>query len=126
METAVDTIILIHDRLSNAVILYMIVIGLWGFVSYFRGEELAGSLGGSFIIGQGLLMVQALFGLVLVLQGARPLDSLHYIYGIVIILLLPFAYTYVHDRYPRPGLLLCSTVALFIAALAFRAIVTGS
>ena len=121
-----DTLILIHDRLSNAVILYMVVIGLWGFVSYFRGEELSGSLGGSFIIGQGLLMAQALFGLILVLQGARPLQSLHYVYGIVIVLLLPFAYTYVRDRYPRQGLLLCSTVALFIAALAVRAIVTGS
>lgn len=120
-----DTIILIHDRLSNAVILYMVVIGLWGFLSYFRGEELGGSLGGSFIIGQGLLMTQALFGLILVLQGARPLESLHYLYGIVIVLLLPFAYTYVRDRYPRQGLLLCSTVALFIAALAVRAIVTG-
>ena len=120
-----DTIILIHDRLSNAVILYMVVIGLWGLVSFIRGEELAGSLGGAFIIGQGLLTAQALFGLVLVLQGARPLESLHYVYGVVIVLLLPFAYTYVRDRYPRQGLLLCSIVALFIAALAVRAIVTG-
>lgn len=121
-----ETLILIHDRLSNAVILYMVVIGLWGFFSYFRGGELGGSLGGSFIIGQGLLMVQAMFGLILVFQGGRPLASLHYVYGTVIVLLLPFAYTFVRDRYPRQGLLLCSTTALFIAALAFRAIVTGS
>ncbi len=121
-----DTLILIHDRLSNAVIFFMIVIGLWGFYSFFRGEELGGSLGGSFVIGQGLLMAQALIGLILVFQGGRPLASLHYVYGTVIVLLLPFAYTFVRDRYPRQGLLLCSTTALFIAALAFRAIVTGS
>ena len=121
-----DTLILIHDRLSNAVILFMIVIGLWGFFGFFRGEELGGSLGGSFVIGQGLLMVQALIGLILVFEGGRPLASLHYVYGTVIVLLLPFAYTLVRDRYPRQGLLLCSTTALFIAALAFRAIVTGS
>jgi len=121
----VDTLILIHDRLSNAVIFFMVVLGLWGFFSFFRGEELAGSLGGAFVIGQGLLMAQALIGLILVFEGGRPLASLHYVYGTVIVLLLPFAYTFVRDRYPRPGLLLCSTAALFIAALAVRAIVTG-
>ncbi|CAA9561099.1 MAG: hypothetical protein AVDCRST_MAG33-1674 [uncultured Thermomicrobiales bacterium] len=120
-----DTLILIHDRLSNAVIFFMLVVGAWGFVSYLRGEELAGSLGGSFVIGQGLLMVQAALGVVLLVQGGRALESLHYVYGTVMILLLPFAYTFVRDRYPRPGLLLCSTAALFIGALAFRAIVTG-
>lgn len=121
-----DTLILIHDRLSNAVIFFMLAIGAWGFVSYVRGEELGGSLGGSFIIGQGLLMGQALLGVILLLDGGRALESLHYVYGTVMVLLLPFAYTFVYDRYPRPGLLLCSTVALFIGALAFRAIVTGS
>ena len=120
-----DTLILVHDRLSNAVIFFMIVIGAWGFVSYLRGGELGGSLGGSFVIGQGLLTVQAVLGVVLLLQGGRALESLHYVYGLVMILLLPFAYTFVRDRYPRSGLLLCSTAALFIGALAFRAIVTG-
>ena len=121
-----DTLILIHDRLSNAVIFFMIVIGLWGFFAFFRGDELGGSLGGSFVIGQGLLTAQALIGLILVFEGGQPLASLHYVYGTVVVLLLPFAYTFVRDRYPRQGLLLCSTAALFIAALAVRAIMTGS
>jgi hypothetical protein len=120
-----DTLILIHDRLSNAVIFYMVAIGLWGYYAYFRGEELGGSLGGSFVIGQLLLIVQAVFGLVLLIMGGQPLESLHYVYGIVCVLLLPFAYTFVRDRHPRPGLLLCSSAALFIGALAWRAIVTG-
>jgi heme A synthase len=121
-----DTLILIHDRLSNAVILYMVAVGAWGMFAYFRGEDLGGSLGGSFIIGQLLIIAQAVFGLILVFMGGRPLENLHYVYGAVCILLLPFAYTFVRDRYPRTGLLLCSSAALFIAVLAFRAIATGS
>jgi hypothetical protein len=46
-------------------------------------------------------------------------------YGIVIVLLLPFAYTFVRERAPRTGLLLCSSAALLIAALAWRATITG-
>ncbi len=121
-----DVMILIHDRLSNAMILYMVAIGAWGLFAYFRGDELGGSLGGSFVIGQLLIVAQAVFGLVLVFMGARPLENLHYVYGTVCVLLLPFAYTFVRERYPRTGLLLCSTAALFIAILGYRAIATGS
>ena len=120
-----DTLILIHDRLSTAVIIYMALIGLWGLVSYVQGLDLGGSLGGAFLIGQGLLIVQVVVGVVLVLLGGRPADSLHYLYGVVILILLPFAFTFVRGRYPRQGLLICSAVALFIAALAVRAIMTG-
>lgn len=121
-----ENLIFVHDRLSNAVILFMVVVGLWGVLAYFRGDDLGGSLGGAFIVGQALLMAQALIGVLIVFQGGRPLESLHYVYGTVIVLLLPFAYTYVRERYARTGLLICSTTALFIAVLAVRAIATGS
>jgi hypothetical protein len=120
-----DTLILVHDRLSNAVILFMAVVGAWGMLAYFRGDDLGGSLGGTFVIGQLLLVAQTVFGVILLFMGGRPLDSLHYMYGIVIVLLLPFAYTFVRERAPRTGLLLCSSAALLIAALAWRATITG-
>jgi hypothetical protein len=51
---------------------------------------------------------------------------LHWLYGLAAVLILPFVWSYVRDRAPRQGLLLYSLVALFIAGLAIRGMVTGA
>jgi hypothetical protein len=121
----VDFVLLMHDRLSISMTLYMVIIGLWGLGSYATGGQLGGSLAGSFVIGQLLIVAQVLLGVVLVLAGYRPGDDLHYLYGVSAILVLPFAYSYLRDRHPRQSLLIYSLLALFVAGLAIRGIVTA-
>jgi hypothetical protein len=115
-----------HDRLATTVMLFMAAVGIWGVVSFARGESLSGSLSGALAIGQALVVAQVALGLVLFADGARSESSTHYLYGITAILITPFAWSYLRDRHPRQALLFYSLVALFIAGLAIRGMATGA
>lgn len=117
---------LFHDRLSITILLFFAVAGLWGLLEYARGGTLSGSIAGALIIGQVLIVIQGLLGMVLFLFGDRPDDLVHLLYGFTAVLVLPFAWSYMRDRAPRQALLLYSLIALFIVGLAIRGITTGS
>lgn len=104
----------------------MFAVGLWGVMSFIGGGSLGGSLSGAMMIGQGLITLQVLLGVALLIGDARPANSMHYLYGVTIVVLLPFAYSYLQRRDPRQALLFFSLAALFIGGLAIRAITTGS
>jgi heme A synthase len=104
----------------------MFAVGIWGVFSFISGGSLGGSLSGAMAIGQILITLQVVLGVALVITGARPGNSIHYLYGITIVILLPFAYSYLQRRDPRQALLFFSLAALFIGGLAIRAITTGS
>jgi hypothetical protein len=118
-----DLIFLLHDRLATTVILFFAIAGLWGLLEFARGGALSGSIAGILIIGQGLVVVQGLLGVVLYLAGYRPATIVHVLTAAIV---LPFLWSYVRDRAPRQGLLLYSLVALFIVGLAIRGMTTGS
>jgi hypothetical protein len=120
-----ETLNLFHDRLSLTVVLFMFAVGLWGLLSFFRGESLGGSLSGAMIIGQILIALQVIFGVALLLGDRRPVDSMHYLYGSAVLIAMPFAYSYLQKRNPRQALLFYSLAALFLGGLAIRAITTG-
>ncbi|MGI8484671.1 MAG: hypothetical protein ACR2OU_10460 [Thermomicrobiales bacterium] len=120
-----STVVLLHDRLATTVVLFFVVVGLWGILEFARGGAIGGNIAGAFIIGQFLIIVQGLLGVVLLVGGDRPNQMLHILYGFTAALVLPFVWSYVRDRAPRQGLLLYSIVALFIVGLAIRGITTG-
>ena len=106
--------------------LFMFAVGLWGLLAFARGEVLTGSIQGALAIGQVLIMIQAGLGVVLVADGIRAMTSVHYLYGITAVMVLPFVWSYLRDRHPRQALLFYSLVALFIAGLAIRGMTTGA
>lgn len=120
-----ETLNLFHDRLSLTVVLFMFALGLWGLLAFLKGESLVGSLSGAFIIGQIVIALQVVFGVALLIGDRRPVDSMHYLYGVTILIVMPFAYSYLQKRDPRQALLFFSLVALFLGGLAIRAITTG-
>jgi hypothetical protein len=105
--------------------LFMAAVGLWGLFTYVRGQSLSGSLAGSLVIGEVLVSVQVLAGVLLLGVGSRPPTSTHYLYGITAILVLPFAWSYMRQRDQRQALLIYSLLALFIFGLAVRGMMTG-
>lgn len=115
-----------HDRLATTVMLFMAAIGLWGMFSFARGQILSGSIAGAVAIGQALVVVQALFGMVLYFDGLRATSVVHYLYGITAVIVTPFAWSYIKERDPRQQLFFYSLTALFIAGLAIRGMATGS
>jgi len=116
---------LLHDRLSITVMLFMAAIGLWGLVSYLRGHAVTSSFAGSLLIGEILIVVQVIAGVAILGAGARPPTTVHYLYGITAILVLPFAWSFFRDRSQRQALLIYSLIALFIVGLAMRGVATG-
>jgi hypothetical protein len=116
---------LIHDRLATTMLLFMAVAGIWGLVAFVRGGTLSGSLAGTFVIGQALIVAQVVAGVVMVVDGSQPSTPVHYLYGLTAILVLPFAWTYLRERDARQALLIYSLLALFVAGLAIRGMTTG-
>jgi multisubunit Na+/H+ antiporter MnhF subunit len=107
-------------------LLFMLALGLWGLVRYLRGGALDGSIAGALVIGWVLIVVQGAMGLIRYIEGPRPADPVHILYGITAALALPFVFTYTRDRNARQALLLYSLVSLFIAGLAIRGMTTGT
>ena len=114
-----------HDRLAITVLLFMAAVGFWGLWSFARGGIMDGSISGALMIGQGLIGVQGLIGLIIFFDGHRPNETVHILYGVAAFVTMPFVWSYVRERHPRQGLFFYSLASLFIAGLAIRGIATG-
>ncbi|MDQ3410998.1 MAG: hypothetical protein M3509_02660 [Chloroflexota bacterium] len=120
-----NILFVLHDRLAVSMVLFMGAAGVWGLIAYARGGRLGGSLAGTFVIGQMLVTLQVLAGVVLAVAGARPAGMVHYLYGVTAVLVLPFAWSFLRERDQRQALLVYSLIALFVAGLAIRGITTA-
>lgn len=115
----------IHGALGNSALLFMLICSVWGLFTALRGRGLSGSYWGALVIGEVLLVVQGLMGAILWLQGRRPPGSIHLLYGILCVIALPAAFTYLRVREGRREALLYGLVVLFTFGLVARAIATG-
>lgn len=120
-----DIVYLLHDRLSTTVMIYFLAVGVWGLLEFARGGVIGGNIAGALVIGQVLVLVQGAFGLALYINGPRPDDPVHILYGATAALVLPFVWSYIRDKAPRQGLLIYSLIALFIFGLAIRGMTTA-
>jgi len=117
---------LLHGRFGTVLILYMLVLGVWAVVNYFRGVGVSGGYRGALIIGEVVAILQFGFGVVLVLLGFQPASSMHFLYGILYPLIIPFVYTYARAQPDRRAMMLYGLATLFLFGLAIRAMATGS
>lgn len=100
-------------------------VGIWGLFTFIRGGRPTSSLAGAFVIGEVLVLIQVLAGVLLLGVGSPRPNPVHYLYGATAIIVLPAAWGYFRDRNPRQGLLIYSLLALFIMGLAIRGMTTG-
>ena len=113
---------LLHDQLSNAVILFALVLGIWGLFKYFRGDGVDGSYLGAVVIGELLIIVQIALGFLLYAGGARPDRSLmHILYGVAAVISFPAVYAYTQGDQSRRAMLIWGVVGLFVFGCAMRA-----
>jgi hypothetical protein len=119
-------IALLHDRLMVTVLLYMLALAAWGLFNYIGGQGISGSYGGALVVGELLLLAEALLGVALLFAGAQPSRfGIHILYGLVAVLCLPGAFAYTRGRDSRWENLVYATVCLFLAGIAIRARQTG-
>ena len=113
----------VHEALGIAVIAVCVAAGVLGFVAYRRG---AGPLvSHALVLAQTVLIAQAAVGLLLLSDGRRAPDRLHYAYGAFALgaVLVPWFYA---PPEARRRLLWFGGSTLLAAALSVRAFMTGS
>lgn len=113
----------LHATLASTIVLYLVLVGVWGLWLGVRGSGPSSSFRGALVIAEGATVVQGLVGVLLALQ--RPLDGIHALYGVALVLALPLAATLVRGRVPRGQSIALGIAALFAAGLAIRGITTG-
>ena len=86
----------VHARLSTTLLLYTLLMAIWGLWRYFRREGVNSSYWGALVILEVLVLLQGLLGVYLWVSGVGELSGyLHVLYGAFNALLLPgiFAFT---------------------------------
>jgi heme A synthase len=114
----------VHQRVAEAVQLLGVVGALWAAWCVFRHVPSPG-LRVYLMLSEAVIVVQAALGIALAVGGHRPHDSLHFLYGPVVLLALPAAML-VGSRSDERGehlALLGGCVAVVLLSL--RAIQTG-
>jgi len=106
-------------------LLITVIVGIWGLVTYFRRQPTSGGYRSLLVITEGVFILQGLIGLGLFLGGRRPHDSLHWLYGVLLVIALPIAATYASGREGRRESLVYGIAGLFMAGLTIRAFGTG-
>lgn len=120
-----ETIGEIHRVLSNTTVLFFLLLGLWGLVRAIRKNGVNGSYLGAMVIAELLFVLQALLGVVLLLNGDRPGRIVHLIYGTFALVALPGLFAYLKGDDSNQAQWYYATGILFLFGIALRAIGTG-
>jgi len=116
---------LLHIGLARACVLFSLIMGLYGLWLFARKQGVGGNFLGIMAVAELLYIAQVAVGGLMYLQGLRPERSVHYLYGIVLIISLPGAYAYLRGRDDRRETLTYGLIGLFLAGVSLRATFTA-
>ena len=77
-------------------------------------------------ITAALGLIQAIVGGLMWLNGARPGDGLHFVYGGIVLLAIPVAYVYSDQAQVRRDIIIMVIAVLAVIGAAIRALMTGA
>lgn len=121
-----DTILEIHRVLSNTIVLFFLLLGLWGLVRAIRKMGVNGSFLGAMVIAELLFVLQAVLGVILLLDGAKPGRGVHLIYGTFALVALPGLFAYLRGDDSNQAQWYYAIGILFLFGVSLRAIGTGT
>ncbi|MCX6018338.1 MAG: hypothetical protein NTZ50_07525 [Chloroflexi bacterium] len=120
-----EALIKIHGNLATAVILFNLILGVWGLIKYFRRDTVDGNYAGGLALSPILGAVQMLLGLVLIVNGLGGAARLvHFLYGVLVVINVPAAFAFTRGRDDRGMLLIYGAVLLFTSACGVRAFIS--
>ncbi len=96
------------------------LVGLWGLGLAVVGREPGRWFGIATVVAIGAMIIQVAAGATLYAMGARPGDSFHVFYGVVIAITLSIAYVY-RAQLARWPALAYGLLLLFVMGLGLRA-----
>ncbi|MFN2187764.1 MAG: hypothetical protein ACK2T3_03295 [Candidatus Promineifilaceae bacterium] len=115
----------IHTVISRTSILFFALLGIWGVIRGFRKQGVDGSYLAAAVIGEGVFILQALLGLILVLGGERPGRTIHFLYGAVALIALPALFAYMKGDDSNQAQWYYAILCLLLTGIALRAISTA-
>jgi hypothetical protein len=99
-------------------------VAVWGYVAYRRNAPPGRAFQQVLALAQTLVIAQATLGLLLVSDGYRPADKLHFAYGLIPLLAVAYPYA-LRGEDGRRNILYFSIGSALVAALGVRAYMTG-
>lgn len=130
-KNMVDVITNLHYYNMILILASGTVSGVWGLILFFTKKTINRPWRIALIFTALVSVLQALFGITLVLLGHKPgtgtgLYYLHYVYGAIVALAIPVAIAYATGgKNPRRDILIYSIAALILVAAALRALTTA-
>ena len=120
------SLVTVHDRLAFAILLYVMILFIWGLWRIIRKLNVDGNFRGALVIAESLILGQGVLGIILVIIGLTPeRGGMHFLYGVVGALGIPLVFTFNKVR-NDPSVMLVSTAVLFFIAVIFvRSMSTG-
>ena len=122
------SLVMIHAGLARASLMFSLLVGLISLGYYFLKRSIDGNLWGILVVGELLYLGQAAVGGIL-LATTSPLPEnwrwVHLLYGVVLVISLPGAFAYSRGKDDRQAALAYGIVALFLAGVSIRAMLTA-
>lgn len=117
-----------HAGLSNACLIFSLLIAGYAFLRYLQGQGVDGSFLGVVAVGELLYVAQVVVGAALAFSGVPQPARLwvHILYGVVLIIMYPATYAFTRGRDGRQEVLTYAVVALFLAGISLRAVATAA
>jgi hypothetical protein len=116
----------VHAMTARAVSIFTLLVTLFAIFRLIRSVPLGSDFWGAVVIGEGLIVVQSILGVILLIQGAAPGRIIHYLYGALNLLAWPAAYTYSRGQDSRRETVIWVLVSAFLFGLSLRAAGTGA
>jgi heme A synthase len=120
------TLVFFHSYAARVLVLFAVLLALWGTVQYFRNRPLSGGFRSGYLIMAGVTVLQGLFGLSALVTGGDPREGiLHMVYGVFAVLFLPGAYLYAHGGTARRETVILAGACWIVTIAYIRGIATG-
>lgn len=121
----IDVLGRLHGLAARALLIYALVLGVWGTYRYFRNQGVSGGYRASFLVMASFTAVQGLVGLGAFALGGRPTEPLHIVYGVFAVIFLPGAYLYAQGGSRRREIVILAGAAWIVSIAFFRGIATA-
>ena len=115
----------LHGYGARVLLIWSIVLGIWGTVQYFRNRPISGGFRASFLLIAGLTALQGLLGVSSFAFGLQPRTLLHVVYGIFAVVFLPGAYLYSRSGTQRRESVVLAGASWIVSIAFYRGIATG-
>lgn len=116
----------LHGRLGISCILYLAMAAIWGLALAIRREPVSPPYRGMLLIAEGLVVVEMLVGLAVRVSGTAPSPQpLHFLYGALVVLILPLAFGIAQGPREKRAPLIFGIALVFLTGLSIRALNTG-